>query len=221
MTRWLTTLTVLSIAMLSIGCVRTSHKLSDVGKPVTDDEIVGVWEQHDPIFGVADTLVCIEACADGTYLQRSLDSERENRTPFRLVKIGDTTYMEVDLIEAMSCDEREIGESKNTSDLLKDARMVFPIRWERRGEWIANWEADDATIERFIAEDKLEGQSGGPWPFQTAVTSTAKELETCLENHGDEIYAAAMNDSRGHLRRVYRRVSARVPATTTETTSKL
>lgn len=218
MTRLLITLTALSIAMLSIGCVRTSHKLSDVGEPVTDDEIVGVWEQHDPIFGVADTLVCIEACADGTYLQRSLDPERENRTPFRLVKIADTTYMEVDLVEAISRGESEISESENKSDLLKDARMAFPIRWERRGEWIANWDADDATIEKFIAEDKLKGQSDGPWPFQTTVTSTAEELETCLENHGDEIYAAAINDSRGHLRRVFRRVSTQVPSTTQETT---
>lgn len=221
MTRFLIALTALSMAMLSIGCVRTSHQLSEVAETVTDDEIVGVWEQHDPIFGVLKNYrFCIEAREDGRYQMRSADPTKTEVTPFRLVSAAGAIYMEFDLIDILHEDSRKLNavDQAAAESWCKDAHYLFPIRWERRGEWMAQWDVDIAVVERLLKEEKLNGHSSSSWPQTIGITSTAAELETCLKEHGDELYAAAMNDSSGHIRRVYRRVSTQIPATTLETT---
>ena len=222
MMRLLNVVAAVSIAVLSTGCVRTSHKLSEVGETVTDDEIVGVWEKHDPIFGVRESdRICIEARDDGRYEMRSIDPSKAGVTPFRLVNAADGVFMEYDLHEMLYEDAFKLKEKdlKATQSLMKEAGFLFPARWERRGEWMAQWDPDSAVVNRLIQEGKLKGHSNGNWPLEIVVTSTAEELETCLKEYGDEIYAAAVNDSRGHLRSVYRRVSTQVPAKPTELTT--
>jgi hypothetical protein len=221
MTRWLTTLTALSIAMLSIGCVRTSHQLSEVGETVTDDEIVGVWEKHDPIFGVSQDRICIEARDDGRYQMLSEDPTKTEVTPFRLVRAAGATYMEFDLDELLHVDASKLNEADQAAaeSWCREAHYLFPIRWERRGEWMAQWDADIEVVERLLKEEKLKGHSGSSWPQTIAITSAAVDLENCLKEHGDELYEAAINNSRGYLRSVYRRVSTQVPTKNTELTA--
>jgi hypothetical protein len=213
MTRWLTTLTVLSIAMLSIGCVRTTHTLSEVGEKVADDEIVGVWEsEEDPIF--KDThRVAIQQHRDGLYLYRDLDRADEDLVPFRLIKVADVTYLEVDELEWVALNEKVPGEAEK-GESAGQALNLFPVRWERRGEWIAIWHADRTVIDRLLKGGKLTGRPADGWLDFASITSTAAELAACLEENSDEIYA--ISEPKPHERIVYRKVFAQAPAVAAE-----
>ena len=213
MMRVLNAIAAISIAVLSIGCVRTSHKLSEVGETVTDDEIVGVWElQHDSFFGprvaTEKDRMCIEARDDGRYQMRSLDSRDKVVSPFSLVKAEGTTFVEVNYYEMVCLAEPTLSEEDKKA-LANEPGMLFPYRWERRGEWMAVWTANRSKIDRYLNKGELVGQSMGGFIGVTGITSSAADLEAFIKNHGDEIY-----DSRQVYRRISKDVSTQAPEIT-------
>ncbi|WP_428304933.1 hypothetical protein [Lacipirellula sp.] len=218
MTLLFTTLTALSIAMLSIGCVRTSHQLSEVAETVTDDEIVGIWEEQDSVFGPRESdHFVIQQHKNGCYRQHALDRRDESEGVFKLMKVDDVTYMECNLAEWLAVRGAEPSEREVQSPADLPINL-FPCRWERRGEWIAIWLPDRAVLRRLLQEEKLTGRvEGGLIIDDINVTSSAEELAACLQKHSDEIYG--VNEPPTRQRRLYRRVSAKVPAPTSETTS--
>jgi hypothetical protein len=215
MMRLLSIATAISIAVLTAGCVITTHKLSEVGEAVTDEEIVGVWEeQPDPVFGDGGR-IAIDHYKNGLYVHRDIDSGDQHSYPFRLFKIGDVTYLEEDVAEAL-INGKALGEVTK-QEANTQAANFFPARCERRGEWIAIWLADRSVIDRLIKDGELAGRPGVGWLGTAEITSTAVELAACLKKHSDEIYA--VNDPRPLQRRVYRRVSTQVPAKVSESQS--
>ena len=217
MMRLLSAATAISLAMLTAGCVFTTHKLSEVGEAVTDEEIVGVWEEEpDPEFGDGGR-IAIDLYKNGLYLHRGLDSGDPHSHPFRLFKIGDETYLEEDLAEYAASNGHVQVEAAKQDPNTPPGNML-PVRCERRGEWIAVWLADRTVIDRLIKDGELAGSPGVGWLGTAVVTSTAAELAACLEKHSDEIYR--VNDPRPLQRRVFRRVSTQVPAEVTDTKTK-
>jgi hypothetical protein len=216
MMRLLSIATAISITLLTAGCVLTTHKLSEVGEAITDEEIVGVWEeQPDSEFG-SGTRIALDKYKNGLYLHRDLDSGDQHSNPFRLFKIGDVTYLEEDAAEALAINGKASGEVTK-QEANTQAANFFPARCERRGEWIAIWLADRSVIDRLIKDGALSGRPGVGRLGTAEITSTAAELAACLKKHSDEIYA--VNDPRPLQRRVYRRVSTHVPAKSTELTT--
>jgi hypothetical protein len=213
MTRLLLTL-VVSMAMLG-GCVLTTHKLSELGETVADDEIIGVWQAQDSLFNNTNH-IAIQKHKDGFYLERDLDRADENKALFKLIKVGNVTYMECDIAEWLALSGEELGEAKKKEWATQPVNF-FPWRWERRGEWIAIWQPNRTVIDRLLKEGKLTGRASEGWLSSTAVTSSAEDLAACLKEHSDEIYA--INAPQPGHRHVYRRVSAQVPATTSEPTT--
>lgn len=204
MTRLLIMLTAISTAVLTIGCVRTSHKLSEVGETVTDDEIVGVWElQHDSLFGPTslreNKRIRIESCADGGYRMQDLKPHENGDliTPFCLVKAAGGNFVEVNYYE-MACLSEPALSDADKQKLANEQGTLFPFRWERRGDWIAVWTANRSKINQYLNSDELIGESWGGILGLTAITSTAADLESFIARHGDEIF-----DSR----QVYKRIS--------------
>lgn len=212
-TRLLSAVTAFSIAMLISGCVRTDHTLSEVGETITDDEIVGVWEsEQDPLFKDSHR-VAIKQYQDGSYLYRDLDHADEDLVPFKLIKVADMTYLEVDELEWRALNEKVLSEAQKEKS-ASQALNLFPVRWERRGEWIALWHADRTVIDRLLKEGKLTGRPADGWLGVANITSTATELAACLEEYSDEIYA--ISEPRPSHRVVFRKVSAQVPAVIAE-----
>lgn len=207
--RLLSTATAISLVVLTAGCVFTTHKLSEVGEAVTDEEIVGVWEeQPDPVFGKGGR-IAIDNHKNGLYLHRDLDSGDPHSNPFRLFKIGDVTYFEEDLAEYAALNGKVWVEAAK-QDPNTPIGSILPARYERRGEWIAVWLADRTVIDRLIKDGELAGSPGVGWMGAAVITSTPVELAACLEKHSDEIYR--VNDSQLLQRHVFRRVSTKVPA---------
>jgi hypothetical protein len=205
MMRLLNAMTVLSMVMLLSGCVRTSHKLSEVGETVTDDTIVGVWElQHDSLFGPTslreNKRIRIESCADGSYQMRDVKPGENGDliTPFCLVKAAGGNFVEVNYYK-MACLSEPTLSDADKQKLANEPGTLFPFRWERRGDWIAVWTANRSKINQHLNKDELIGESWGGIFGLTAITSTAADLETFIARHGDEIF-----DSR----QVYKRISS-------------
>ncbi|QDT72502.1 hypothetical protein [Lacipirellula limnantheis] len=215
--RLLSIATAISLAVLTAGCVFTTHKLSEVGQAVTDEAIVGVWEeQSDPEFGSGGR-IAIEHYTNGLYLHRDLDSGDPHSNPFRLFKIGDVTYLEEDLAECAALNGKVLVEAAKQDPNTPPGNLL-PVRCERRGEWIAVWLADQTVIDRLIKDGELVGTPGVGWLGTAVITSTAVELAACLEKHSDEIYR--MDDPRPLQRRIYRRVSTQVPAEVSDSKRK-
>lgn len=174
------------------GCVRVTHPLSEVGKAVTDDELVGVWELQDPIFGPKkDDHLRIEAMGDGRY--RFSDSEEDatkEAVVIKSVAAAGANYFE---IESCILD--------GADDKLMKSLLSFPVRWERKGDWIAVGVVNANVVERFVSEGKeLSGKSKSEsWLPDVTVTASAEELERFLSKHADEVYKS---------RSIYRKVTS-------------
>jgi hypothetical protein len=216
MMRLLNIVAAISIAVLTTGCVFTTHKLREVGEAISDDEIVGVWvEQPNSEFGSGGR-IAIDHYKNGLYLHRDLDNGDQHSYPFRLYKIGDVTYLEEDVAELLALNGETPGEVARQEPNTHAANL-FPARCERRGEWIAIWLADRSVIDRLIKDGELAGRPGVGWLGTSEITSTAAELEACLKKRSDEIYA--VNDPQLLHRRVYRRVSTQIQAEVSESES--
>ena len=205
--RFLNVFTAISIAVLTTGCVRTTHKLSEVGETVTDDEIVGVWEEHDPIFGVLESdRISIEACANGGYEMRSLNPRKNGElvTPFCLVKAAGGIFVEVNYYEMACLSEPTLSEA-DKKKLANEPGTLFPYRWERRGDWIALSTANRSKIDHHLKKGELVGESWGGFLGVTGITSTAADLEAFIKRHGDDVF-----DSRQNYKRVSKDVSRQV-----------
>ena len=214
--RLLNIATAISIVVLTTGCVFTTHKLSEVGEAVTDDEIVGVWEEQPNSEFSSGARISLQQYKNGLYLHRDLDNGDQQSYPFKLFKIGEVIYLEEDIAETLAINGEAPGEGAK-QEANTHAANLFPARCERRGEWIAVWPADRTVIDRLLKDGELAGHPGVGWLGTSEITSTAAELEACLKKHSDEIYA--VNDPRLLHRRVYRRVSTQVPAEASEPTS--
>jgi len=219
MTRLLSTAAI-SLAVLTAGCVLTTHQLSEVGEAVTDEAIVGVWEEQPDSEFDSGARICLQRHKNGLYLRRDLDSGDQHSYPFRLFKIGDVTYLEEDAAEFEALNGKTLSERAQEAkqEANTHATNFFPARCERRGEWIAVWLADRTVIDRLIKDEELAGRPGVGWLGAAEITSTAAELAACLEKHSDEIYR--VNDPGPLQRRVYRRVSTHVPDEMSDSKSK-
>jgi len=177
-------------ALATAGCVRATHQLSEVGKVVTDDEIVGVWEFQDPVFGAdKDHRLKVEALENDCYRYTCTEGASTESVDFRLVEAAGATYFEV------------IGCSRDgQSDKEKTSQMSFPARWERRGDWVAVDAVNVKAIDRLVRKKTLAGKSEpGFWFPKVIVTASAKDLETFLTKHGDSVFAE---------RAIYRKVNS-------------
>jgi hypothetical protein len=181
MTRWTST-AILAIAAL--GCVRVEYPLSEAADVITDDNIVGTWQHQDAIFGPSKDDVEIIALKDGLYRWTDGDAHYD----FRIVRAAGANYLEVCLLT----------QSREEDELLAPM-TCFPIRWERRGDWMKL--EYPSNLEKFVGEGKaLTGTiSSGHWCSTGTITSSAAELDAFLTEHADDVYCQ---------KSVYRRVAS-------------
>ena len=176
--------------MAAVGCVHTTHPLSEVGTIVADDELVGVWELQDAVLGAKkkDRLK-VEAIEDGCYRFSSADGSYDEAVDIRLVQAAGANYFEVE-----SCTRG------GAADAWMKSLLSFPVRWERKGDWLAVGVLNANVVERFVSEgQELSGKSNsGSWFPDVTVTASAEELERFLSKHADEVYES---------RSIYRKVA--------------
>jgi hypothetical protein len=159
--------------------------LSEVAEEVRAEDFQGTWFRQDPNFGVDDDPVQIVASPTGGC--QILDS----RGPSSQIAGKNKSIPEgfdVKLISAAGLTFIELG---------VDDSAMFPTgkprahlaSVERRGNWIAIRQFDEASIKQYIRNGVLKGRiAEGILIDDIVITADAKELEEFLSTHGDEVF---------------------------------
>lgn len=174
------------------GCVRFEHPLSEIGKVVTDEGMIGTWKEVDPIFGERSReSLEITVGNDGEY-HFAFASDGGDGYSGKLIEAAGGTFLEV----ATACLDGEILDVA-----LQPPPGFIPtvLRVQRKGDWIAIDSASSKVFDKFIQERReLTGKPAKAIGGETIVTSSAEELAAFLSRHADEAFP---------FRHVFRRVS--------------